>query len=51
MPEEQPWQVRIRMYRKWLGDCFLLTFHKPDAERNILIDCGALPELPEALKR
>ncbi len=39
MPEEK-FQVRIRMYRPGLGDCFLLTFRNGAAERHILIDCG-----------
>ncbi len=35
-------RVRIRMYRKWLGDCFLLTFRNAGVDSHILIDCGAL---------
>ncbi len=35
-------QVRVRMYRQGLGDCFLLTFGAPPAERHVLIDCGTL---------
>jgi hypothetical protein len=37
--------VRIRMYRQGLGDCFLLSFADDDAFRNashVLIDCGTL---------
>ena len=40
------WRVRIRMYRKWLGDCFLLTFCNGAKEEHILIDCGALSGTP-----
>lgn len=36
--------VRIRMYRPGLGDCFLLTFTNQDQQKyNLLIDCGVLP--------
>lgn len=37
-------EVRIRMYRQGLGDCFLLTF---DSGRHILIDCGLLGGTPQ----
>jgi beta-lactamase superfamily II metal-dependent hydrolase len=36
-------EVRIRMYRQGLGDCFLLTF---DSGKHILIDCGLLAGTP-----
>ena len=39
MPENK-FQVRIRMYRPGLGDCFLLTFRNGSQDRHILIDCG-----------
>ena len=39
MPDKN-FQVRIRMYRPGLGDCFLLTFNDGAAEKHILIDCG-----------
>jgi len=43
-------QVRIRMYRKLLGDCFLITIGNPKAQRDkrshILIDCGVLQQVP-----
>jgi beta-lactamase superfamily II metal-dependent hydrolase len=42
MPETG--EVRIRMYRQGLGDCFLLTF---DTGRHILIDCGLLAGTPD----
>ena len=35
-------QVRVRMYRQGLGDCFLLTFGTGAATRHVLIDCGTL---------
>jgi len=36
-------RVRVRMYRQGLGDCFLLTFPRPEQQPfHILIDCGAL---------
>src|SRR2546430_4463328 len=39
-------EVRVRMYRRLLGDCFLITVGDPAAPRNqrvhILIDCGVL---------
>ena len=35
-------QVRVRMYRQGLGDCFLLTFGTGAAARHVLIDCGTL---------
>ena len=40
------WRVRIRMYRKWLGDCFLLSFRHGSQLSHILIDCGALSGTP-----
>lgn len=40
-PEE--WQVRIRMHRQGVGDCFLVTFRMGDSPVNMLFDCGVLP--------
>src|SRR5271165_863316 len=34
--------IRVRMYRQGLGDCFLLTFNLGREETHILIDCGTL---------
>jgi len=35
--------VKIRMYRQGLGDCFLLTFPRPDGSNfYVLIDCGVV---------
>jgi len=35
-------QVRVRMFRQGLGDCFLVTFDVGGDERHMLIDCGTL---------
>ncbi len=35
-------QVRVRMYRQGLGDCFLVTFGVGGGEKHMLIDCGTL---------
>src|SRR6266545_1878611 len=35
-------QVRVRMYRQGLGDCYLITFGTGAAARHVLIDCGTL---------
>jgi beta-lactamase superfamily II metal-dependent hydrolase len=35
-------QVRVRMYRQGLGDCFLLTFPRAGEPAHVLIDCGVL---------
>lgn len=45
------WKVRIRMYRKWLGDCFLLTFRNGNDDSHIMIDCGALTGTPEGKQK
>lgn len=34
--------VRVRMYRQGLGDCFLLIFGPDAAAKYVLIDCGTL---------
>jgi hypothetical protein len=39
------------MYRKWLGDCFLLTFRNGGNENHIMIDCGALSGTPEGKQK
>lgn len=37
------YRVRIRMYQQGLGDCFLLSFRKPDGHlSHVLIDCGVV---------
>jgi hypothetical protein len=44
--------VRIRMYRQGLGDCFLITFRKPDGTKtNVVIDCGVLTGSPKGSDR
>jgi hypothetical protein len=45
------WKVRVRMYRQWLGDCFLLSFCHGEQESHIMIDCGALTGTPDAKKK
>jgi glyoxylase-like metal-dependent hydrolase (beta-lactamase superfamily II) len=42
--------VKVRMYRQGLGDCFLLTFPRPGGERPfyMLIDCGVVLGTPDA---
>jgi hypothetical protein len=39
------------MYRKWLGDCFLLTFRNGESKTHIMIDCGALSGTPEGKQK
>jgi hypothetical protein len=43
MPAEKP-EVRIRMYRQGLGDCFLVTFFPEEKAKRVhmLVDCGTL---------
>ncbi|MEA3051526.1 MAG: hypothetical protein QOG72_429 [Sphingomonadales bacterium] len=45
-----PPPVRVRMYKRLLGDCFLITVGDPLAPRDershILIDCGVLQQVP-----
>jgi beta-lactamase superfamily II metal-dependent hydrolase len=41
-------EVRVRMYRMGLGDCFLLTFNQSD---HMLIDCGVLTGTPGGAER
>jgi hypothetical protein len=35
-------EVKVRMYRQGLGDCFLLTFPREERPLYMLIDCGVL---------
>lgn len=35
-------QVRVRMYRQGLGDCYLITFGTGNTAKHVLIDCGTL---------
>lgn len=35
-------EVRVRMYKQGLGDCFLLTLPREPEPFHMLIDCGAL---------
>lgn len=43
-------EVRIRMYKQGLGDCFLLTFPRKPKPFHMLIDCGALSSTDQQLK-
>jgi hypothetical protein len=36
-------EVKVRMYRQGLGDCFLLSFKGKKSSFHMLIDCGVLP--------
>ncbi len=42
MPNDEQKEVKIRMHRQGLGDCFLLTFPRQPKPFYMLIDCGAL---------
>lgn len=42
MAAASPLPVKVRMYRQGLGDCFLISFGKPGAQRHVMIDCGTL---------
>jgi hypothetical protein len=45
-------EVRIRMYRHGLGDCFLIRFRKPGADDfHVVIDCGVLTGSPDGPNR
>ncbi len=35
-------EVRVRMYKQGLGDCFLLTFPRKPEPFHMMVDCGAL---------
>lgn len=37
----RPSSITVRMYNVGFGDCFLLTFHSTDKDRNVLIDYGS----------
>lgn len=41
-------EVKVRMYRQGLGDCFLLTFAGKNEPYHMLIDCGVLTGTPNA---
>ena len=42
-----PDEVKVRMYRQGLGDCFLLAFPGPgDRPSYVLIDCGLVTSAP-----
>jgi hypothetical protein len=48
---QEDFKVRIRMYRKWLGDCFFVTFRNGGEDVHIMIDCGALIGTPDAQQK
>ena len=49
-PTGQVMQVRVRMYRQGLGDCFLVTFDVGHQEKHMLIDCGTLGSTTTGVK-
>jgi len=44
MSADMPKSVRVRAYDVGFGDCFLLSFVYPSAERHVLIDFGSFPK-------
>ncbi len=43
--EDPDFRVKVRMYTHGLGDCFLITLPRKDAERDqffVMIDCGVI---------
>lgn len=43
------WHVSVRMYRKFLGDCFLVSLTQQDGSLfHIVIDCGVILGTPDA---
>ena len=49
--ETFPTQVRIRMYRPGLGECFLLTFPRLGQPFHMLIECGVILGTPNAAQK
>ena len=45
-----PGEVKVRMYRQGLGDCFLLAFPGEDRPSYVLIDCGLVTSAPDREK-
>lgn len=43
-------EVKVRMYRQGLGDCFLLAFPGEGRPSYVLIDCGLVTSAPEREK-
>ena len=41
-------EIRVRMYKRLLGDCFLITIKQDGKQSNLLIDCGVLQGVPGA---
>jgi Metallo-beta-lactamase superfamily len=44
-------ELRVRMYRQGLGDCFLLTCTDGGEASHLLIDCGVLKGTPDSSQR
>lgn len=44
--EVRPTDLTLHSYKVGFGDCFLLTFHYPNFDRNLLIDFGTM-RVPE----
>lgn len=44
-------RIVVRMYRRLLGDCFLIRIEDAGSNRHILIDCGLLQGLDKAGER
>src|SRR3546814_13465997 len=44
--EVRPTDLTLRSYKVGFGDCFLLTFHYPNFDRNLLVDFGTM-RVPE----
>src|SRR5215475_3886237 len=52
--EDAPFRAKVRMYTHGLGDCFLITLPRKDAERDkffILIDCGVILGTENAVQK
>ena len=49
--EYPPDQIRVRMYRTGIGECFLLTFPRLGVPSHMLINCGMLMGTPGAEER
>ncbi len=50
MASKGPSKLTIRSYQVGFGDCFLLTFHYPKADRHVLVDFGSTKLPPGAPK-
>ena len=50
MAATKPTSLTLRAYQVGFGDCFLLTWHYPQRDRNVLIDFGSNGQRPDAPK-